>query len=137
MAFIVDDRVRETTTIVGTGPVTTLGPPNGFQTFGNVMSVGDTTWYAIVQPGGNWETGKVRVEDQLEFVDCSSLDEDIHAIQWYGTVGEVEYKTDFVNNICRPNERITDIAPYQHMMELWTIEAKKPAPTTAVPTTAA
>jgi hypothetical protein len=57
MAFIVDDRVRETTTIVGTGPVTTLGAPNGFQSFGSVMSVGDTTWYAIVQPGGNWETG--------------------------------------------------------------------------------
>jgi hypothetical protein len=57
MAFVIDDRVRESSTTTGTGPFTTAGAPGGYQTFGSVMSVGDTTWYAIVQPGSNWETG--------------------------------------------------------------------------------
>jgi hypothetical protein len=57
MAFILDDRVRETTITTGTGPITTAGAPGGFQTFGSVMSVGDTCWYAIVSPGTAWETG--------------------------------------------------------------------------------
>jgi hypothetical protein len=57
MAFILDDRVRETTTTTGTGSITTAGAPGGFQSFGSVMSVGDTCWYAIVMPGTAWETG--------------------------------------------------------------------------------
>jgi hypothetical protein len=57
MAFIVEDRVRETSTTTGTGPITTAGAPGGFQTFGSVMNVGDTCWYAIVMPGSAWETG--------------------------------------------------------------------------------
>jgi hypothetical protein len=57
MAFILDDRVRETTITAGTGSITTAGAPGGFQRFGAVMSVGDTCWYAIVMPGTAWETG--------------------------------------------------------------------------------
>jgi hypothetical protein len=57
MAFVIDDRVRETSTTTGTGPFTTAGAPGGYQTFGSVMNVGDTTWYAIVMPGSGWETG--------------------------------------------------------------------------------
>jgi hypothetical protein len=57
MAFVLDDPVRETTIVTGTGPVTTIGPPGGFQPFSAVMSAGDTCWYAIAQPGGGWETG--------------------------------------------------------------------------------
>src|ERR1700691_69480 len=58
MAFVLDDRVRETTIVTGTGPVTTIGAPGGFQPFSAVMSAGDTAWCAIVQPGGVWETGQ-------------------------------------------------------------------------------
>jgi hypothetical protein len=57
VAFILEDRVRETTITTGTGSITTTGAPGGFQTFGSVMSVGDTCWYAIVMPGTAWETG--------------------------------------------------------------------------------
>jgi hypothetical protein len=58
MAFVVDDRVRESTTTTGTGPVTLAGAPNtSYQAFSAVMSVGDTCWYAIVLPGTAWETG--------------------------------------------------------------------------------
>jgi hypothetical protein len=57
MAFILDDRVRETTITTGTGSITTAGAPGGFQPFSAVMSVGDTCWYAIVSPGTAWETG--------------------------------------------------------------------------------
>lgn len=57
MAFVKKDRVRETTITTGTGSITTTGAPVGFQSFGSVMSVGDTCWYAIIMPGVSWETG--------------------------------------------------------------------------------
>jgi hypothetical protein len=57
MAFVLKDRVRETTAVIGTGPATLLGTTGGFQSFGNAMSVGDTCWYGIVHLGVAWETG--------------------------------------------------------------------------------
>lgn len=57
MAFILDDRVRETSTGTGTGAITLAGAPGGYQAFSAVMSIGDTCWYAIVLPGSAWETG--------------------------------------------------------------------------------
>lgn len=77
------------------------------------------------------DDGYVYIEGQAEIVDLSSLDEDIHAVQWYGTRGEVEYKTDYIENTRKPNEIITDIAPYQHLIDLWMIEAQKEAPNAA------
>jgi hypothetical protein len=57
MAFVKEDRVRETSTTTGTGSITTAGAPGGYQSFGSVMSIGDTCWYAFVMPGAGWETG--------------------------------------------------------------------------------
>jgi hypothetical protein len=57
MAFVKEDRVRETSTTAGTGSITTGGAPGGYQSFGSVMSIGDTCWYAFVMPGAGWETG--------------------------------------------------------------------------------
>lgn len=57
MAFVLKDRVRETSTTTGTGAFTLGGAPGGYQPFSAVMSVGDTCWYAIVLPGSAWETG--------------------------------------------------------------------------------
>jgi hypothetical protein len=57
MAFVLDDRVRETSTTTGTDAFTLGGAPGSYQTFSAVMSVGDTCWYAIVLPGSAWETG--------------------------------------------------------------------------------
>jgi hypothetical protein len=73
---------------------------------------------------------KVVVEGQLEIVDLSTLDEEIHAVQWYGTVGEVEYKHDYINNTRKPNDRIEDFSPYQRFVDAWEVEARKPLPVT-------
>jgi hypothetical protein len=57
MAFKIRDRVRESSTTTGTGPFTLNGAANGYQSFGSVLTVGDTTQGLISQPGGSWVTG--------------------------------------------------------------------------------
>jgi hypothetical protein len=47
----------------------------------------------------------------------------IHVIQWYGTVGELEFKTDYIENTSKPNERIDDSTPYQKFVDAWTVAA--------------
>jgi len=57
MAFVVADRVQETTTTTGTGTVTLAGAVTGFQSFAAVGN-GNTTFYTIAdQSGSNWEVG--------------------------------------------------------------------------------
>ncbi len=57
MAFILKDRIRETSTTTGTGDFTLAGAVSGLRSFSSVCSIGDTFWYAIVVAGGDWETG--------------------------------------------------------------------------------
>lgn len=58
MAFAVFDRVRETSTVAGTGSATLAGAVTGYQSFGSVLSTGDTTYYCIASQGGSeWEVG--------------------------------------------------------------------------------
>ena len=57
MAFVLADRVKETTTTTGTGTVTLLGASAGYQSF---AAIGDanTTYYTIAgQTGSEWEVG--------------------------------------------------------------------------------
>ena len=57
MALVIQDRVRETTQVVGTGSATLLGAVTGYQSFSTVGN-GNTTYYAIADQGGpNWEVG--------------------------------------------------------------------------------
>ena len=57
MALNLYDRVKETTTTVGTGSVTLLGATTGFQSFA-VVGNANTTYYCIADQGGaNWEVG--------------------------------------------------------------------------------
>ena len=57
MAFVIADRVQETTTTTGTGTVTLAGAVTGFQSFAAVGN-GNTTFYTIAdQSGSNWEVG--------------------------------------------------------------------------------
>ena len=57
MAFVLADRVRETTTTTGTGTVTLGGAATGFQTF-SAIGNGNTTYYTIAGQGTNeWEVG--------------------------------------------------------------------------------
>lgn len=57
MAHQVADRVRETSTSVGTGAITLAGTVAGFRTFASALAVNDTTWYAIIAADGTWEVG--------------------------------------------------------------------------------
>jgi hypothetical protein len=58
MAFVVADRVKETTTTVGTGAVALAGAVIGFRTFGSGVGNSNTTYYAIVsQTANEWEVG--------------------------------------------------------------------------------
>jgi DNA-binding beta-propeller fold protein YncE len=57
MALVLKDRVKETTTSVGTGTVTLAGAATGFQSFAAVGD-GNATYYAIAgQTGNEWEVG--------------------------------------------------------------------------------
>lgn len=63
MAFIIADRVKETSTTTGAGAVTLAGAMTGFSTFAARCAVGDTCYYAIQgvdgsgAPSGEWECG--------------------------------------------------------------------------------
>lgn len=59
MAFVAADRVLDTSTTTGTGPVTVSGTsPAGYRTFSAVMSIGDTCYYSIQsQTANEWEVG--------------------------------------------------------------------------------
>ena len=53
MAFVIADRVRETTTTTGTGTINLLGAVTNFETFASNLSNSDTTYYAIVDNTNN------------------------------------------------------------------------------------
>lgn len=79
------------------------------------------------------EENRVNVEGASETVDCSELyAKDIHAIQWYGDKGEVEYwnPPGQLTGLKGP-EAITDFAPYQKYFDAWEVEAKKEPPIAA------
>lgn len=62
MAFVIKDRVKETSTTTGTGTLTLAGAVTGFQAF-SAIGNSNTTGYAIIAvdangvPTGEWETG--------------------------------------------------------------------------------
>ena len=51
MAFVINDRVKETTTTTGTGAFALSGAVQGFETFGTGIGNNNTTYYAIFNPG--------------------------------------------------------------------------------------
>ena len=57
MSIVIKDRVKETTTIVGTGPILLDGAQTGYQAF-SIIGNGNKTFYCIAdQIGSNWEVG--------------------------------------------------------------------------------
>jgi hypothetical protein len=70
------------------------------------------------------DDGMAYVDGIALAVDCSSLPDEFHALQWDGTRGELEFKT--MNGHRKPNEMISDLAPYQSVIEAWyAAEARK------------
>lgn len=58
MAFVLNDRVLETSTTTGTGSLTLSGAPSGYQTFNDGVAVGNTTFYAVFNTAAaEWELG--------------------------------------------------------------------------------
>lgn len=56
MAFVLADRVSETTATAGTGAISLAGAAAGFRAFSAVMATGDTTRYTVVDDAtGAWE----------------------------------------------------------------------------------
>ena len=56
MAFVINDRVKETTSTVGTGTVTLSGAQLGFQSFSSGIGASNSTYYSIAL-GNQWEVG--------------------------------------------------------------------------------
>lgn len=57
MAFVLKDRVKDTTTTTGTGTVTLSGTaPIGYVSFGTAIGNGNNTYYTITA-GSEWEVG--------------------------------------------------------------------------------
>jgi hypothetical protein len=57
MAFVVKDRVKETTTTTGTGTVTLAGAATGFQSFAAIGNSNSTYYTIVAQTGTEWEVG--------------------------------------------------------------------------------
>lgn len=53
-----------------------------------------------------------------ENLNGSQLAEDIHAVQWYGDHGEVEYKDPATGKMTH-NEEITSISEFQFAVNAW------------------
>ena len=57
MAFILADRVKEVTTTTGTGSVVLGGTIDASTTFSAAIGNGNSTYYCIESPDGNYEVG--------------------------------------------------------------------------------
>jgi hypothetical protein len=57
MAFVIADRVQETTTTTGTGTVVLSGAVTGYQTFAVIGNTNQTYYTIADQSGTNWEVG--------------------------------------------------------------------------------
>lgn len=53
-------------------------------------------------------------------LDLSFLGEDVHAVQWYGTSGEIERKDPTTNKMIA-NDPITAIAQFQPALDAWVV----------------
>ncbi len=66
------------------------------------------------------DDGKVGVDGVFRGVDLSTLDPNIHAVQWDGAKGHIEFKDR------SPEQQITDISAFQSFIDAWTAAAPPP-----------
>ncbi len=81
------------------------------------------------------DDNRVMVDGVGYEVDCSSLPADVHAVQWDGSSGEIEYRMTRCDHCGarskKVNEFIRDVAPYAPLVEAWKL-AKTVADTDAL-----
>jgi hypothetical protein len=70
------------------------------------------------------DMNRVNVDGVARTVDLAALDPNIHAVQWDGAKGHIEYKNH------SPEEILSDISAYQAFIDAWT-DAAPPPPTLA------
>jgi hypothetical protein len=63
MAFVINDRVKETTTSTGTGTINLAGASPGFESFVSGIGTTNSTYYTISVDQGAWEVGIGTVTD--------------------------------------------------------------------------
>jgi hypothetical protein len=73
--------------------------------------------------------------EAMDGLDMSSIDPTIHAVQWDGTRGEIEYRS-VVCSSChgvsrKPNSIFTDVTPYQPFVDAFNVEKAARAATAA------
>lgn len=68
----------------------------------------------------------VAVDGVQRYVDCSALPANFHALQWDGAEGEIEYRSMICDHCGvrskKPNEKVSDLAPYDALLKAWSIE---------------
>ena len=63
-------------------------------------------------------TGALAINGETAFgVDYTGIDPTIHCIQWYNTVGVIEYVSNPVTDVKPLNEEISSMAPYQSYID--------------------
>lgn len=67
----------------------------------------------------------VIIGGKMHIVDCSAF-LTIHAVQWFGQNGEVEFKPTFEGR--PPNQSITDISQFQPLIDAWQFIEDNPPP---------
>lgn len=70
------------------------------------------------------DDGRVSVDGYyFDGLDMSNLDNTIHAVQWYDTWGEVEFKTQLIGSqkVKPENQLIDSVEPYQWAIDLWSV----------------
>jgi hypothetical protein len=60
----------------------------------------------------------VLIDGRVIIIDCSSIAATIHAVQWYDTYGEIEYK-----ELERGPDSISDLSQFQSLIDAWTAAA--------------
>ncbi len=74
------------------------------------------------------DDGKVGVDGVFRAVDLSTLDANIHAVQWDGGAGHIEHKDR------SPEQKITDFSAFQSFIDAWTAAAPPPPTLTELKT---
>lgn len=65
--------------------------------------------------------GVVSIDGETyDHLDLSFMDKNIHAVQWYGAEGEIEWKDPHpFKLLITGNERITSMDEFQSALDLW------------------